>query len=260
MTFPGGHVPMGRRQAVLDMTGRPPPSTPLTQALHDADPQDGLTGLSAAHCATALGLDGLTVVLATTTGPGELIWFDPADELGPAMDDLQFTLGDGPTVEVAHTGLAILQADLATASTVRWPMFTPAALGLGIRVVIAFPLTLGAIRLGVLTGYRTTPGPLTSAQRGDFHALIQGIAFLVLTAPEATIGLPSAVTDRNTLHRAEVHQATGVLSVRLTLPLHLALLRLRAYAFSHNRALLDVARAVLDGDLRHLDGDQPDDD
>ncbi|MCI3928339.1 ANTAR domain-containing protein [Streptomyces sp. AN091965] len=234
------------------MTGYPPPTTSLTRALHNAPPEAGLPGLSAADCATALGLDGLTVALISPAGPTELVWHDPADPVGPALDDLQFTLGEGPTADVARTGLAALQDDLNDTSAARWPMFTPAALDLGARTLIALPLALGAIRLGVLTGHRTVPGALTTTQRGDVVALTNAISFLALTAPEATVGLHGSHTDHSTLHRAEVHQATGVIATRQSLPLQTALLRLRAYAYSHDRDLLAVARAVLDGTLRHL--------
>ena len=47
--------------------------------------------------------------------------------------------------------------------------------------------------------------------------------------------------------RAEVHQATGVVSVRAGVSLGEALLLLRARAFAEHRAIGDLARAVLDG-------------
>lgn len=51
------------------------------------------------------------------------------------------------------------------------------------------------------------------------------------------------------LHRAEVHQATGVLSVRLGVPLSEALARLRAEAYSSGRTLADMARAIIAREL-----------
>jgi AmiR/NasT family two-component response regulator len=47
------------------------------------------------------------------------------------------------------------------------------------------------------------------------------------------------------LHRALIHQATGALTVLLGVPLDEALARLRAYAFTHNVPLMDVARDVV---------------
>ena len=51
-------------------------------------------------------------------------------------------------------------------------------------------------------------------------------------------------------HRAEVHQATGMVSVQLGVSAAEALARMRAYAFVHNRLLIDVARDVVARRLR----------
>jgi ANTAR domain len=50
--------------------------------------------------------------------------------------------------------------------------------------------------------------------------------------------------------RAEVHQATGMISVQLDVSLEEAFARLRAYAFGASSALADVARAVVSRQLR----------
>ena len=47
-------------------------------------------------------------------------------------------------------------------------------------------------------------------------------------------------------HRAEIHQATGMVLVQLGISATDALARLRGYAFVHRRLLLDVARDVVE--------------
>ena len=47
------------------------------------------------------------------------------------------------------------------AGTARWPVYTPAAADLGVRAVFAFPLQVGAARLGVLEIFRVRPGRLS---------------------------------------------------------------------------------------------------
>jgi AmiR/NasT family two-component response regulator len=47
--------------------------------------------------------------------------------------------------------------------------------------------------------------------------------------------------------RAEVHQATGVVSVHAAVTLHEALLLLRARAFAEQRPVGDLAKDVLNG-------------
>jgi hypothetical protein len=52
------------------------------------------------------------------------------------------------------------------------------------------------------------------------------------------------------LQHPEVHQATGMLIVQLGVSAAVALMRLRAYAYSHERRLQDVASDVVARQLR----------
>jgi hypothetical protein len=52
------------------------------------------------------------------------------------------------------------------------------------------------------------------------------------------------------LHRAEIDQATGMLTVQLGVPVAEAFARLRAYAYAHDRRLADVARDIVARRLR----------
>jgi len=48
----------------------------------------------------------------------------------------------------------------------------------------------------------------------------------------------------------EVHQATGMVVAQLSVPPAVAYLRLRAYAFTNDRRLTDIAREVIERRLR----------
>jgi AmiR/NasT family two-component response regulator len=52
------------------------------------------------------------------------------------------------------------------------------------------------------------------------------------------------------LHRAEIDQATGMLTVQLGVPAAEAFARLRAYAYSQDRRLADVAGDIVARRLR----------
>ncbi len=201
----------------------------------------GLSALPPSSCALALGLDGLALGLFNASGL-ELVWYDPADTAGTAFEDLQYTLGEGPTLDAARTGEPVLVADLHDIPGNRWPALLSATRHRAPRAVKAVPLNLGAARLGALTGYRGTPGSLTRPQMTHLLALAEGVT-TILTTPQ---GIRDMSSDQPlALHRAVVHQATGALTVRLGLPADQALIRLRAYAFTHNRSLQDVAHAVV---------------
>ncbi|QUQ68578.1 ANTAR domain-containing protein [Kutzneria sp. CA-103260] len=191
------------------------------------------------------GMDALTVSVVHGGLP-ELVWCDPAEGLGPALEELQYTLGEGPTLEAGRQGHAVIEPDLAATDPVRWPAFLPAAAQTPARAVIADPLQLGIITVGVLTGYRTSPRDSTTAQRRDIRRL--GRVLLLLLLVDSTGTGPADATGPPTdlfLHRAEIHQATGFLATSLGIPLDEALLRLRAHAAAQDQSLTDLAHALL---------------
>ena len=64
------------------------------------------------------------------------------------------------------------------------------------------------------------------------------------TGDTAQPGLVAMIEDR-----AEVHQATGMISVQATLALADALVLLRAHAYAAERPILQVARDVISRDM-----------
>jgi hypothetical protein len=185
------------------------------------------------------------------------------DPVGERLSELQLTLGEGP----CHDGLAsaapVLCADLGDAeSSRRWPAFTPEALSLGAGAVFAFPLVVGAIRAGVMGLYRRSAGPLELSQLGDLLILADAATLLLLDAVDGFAaahadgdggGLDGQTPDL-ALHRAEIDQATGMLTVQLGVPVAEAFARLRAYAYTKDRRLADVASDIVARRLR-LDPD-----
>lgn len=171
-------------------------------------------------------------------GALEPLWSDPDNLLGTDADDLQDRHREGPSLDATRLGIAVSAPDLNTLPP-RWPSFQPAALRTRVRAVIATPVTLGAAAIGVLAGYRTASGVFSREDKGHFggFALVAGQLLLQTSrrGAEAEEGP----------HRAEVHQATGVLAVQLGLPLGQAFAVLRAHAREHDRSLLAVAEDVV---------------
>ncbi|MGH4029726.1 ANTAR domain-containing protein [Actinomycetota bacterium Odt1-20B] len=238
------------------------PGTPfadlLTRARRAARTGLGLGAAPLAGAARLISLDALTVSAVAHDGHLELLWSDPPRGLGPDLDDLQYVLGEGPTLEAVHQSHSVLVPDLTSMDPTRWPTFLTAVDGVtdvAVRGVMAAPLELGAATVGVLTGYATTPTPLAPGQLHDFHCLGRVLLLLLLhqTAP-ATANNHGDVTANNHgdgngggihLYRAEVHQATGFVAHRLGIPLDQALTRLRTHAATHDRPLSDLVHAVL---------------
>ncbi|MET7620434.1 ANTAR domain-containing protein [Streptomyces sp. NPDC005408] len=198
---------------------------------------DGLDASFAGRCCAVLGVDGLAVTLSSSGYEGELVW--SGDPLSAQLDDLQFTLGEGPSTDAARGGVLILESDLLLVPAVRWPGFLDAVRSLEMRAVFAVPLQIGAIQVGVFTCRRSEAGPLGNSALTD--ALVLADALTLVLLGDVAIGFAELAA----LHRAEVHQATGMISVRLGVAPAIALVRLRAYAFAAERPILDVAKDVV---------------
>jgi len=177
------------------------------------------------------------------------------NEVSALIEELQYTLGEGPCVDAYRQQQPVLESDLAGPGPSRWLAFTPPAVQAGVRAVFGFPLEVGPARVGALNLYRDRPGPLTPDQHADALVLadVAARAILVLQA-EAPSGELAAELDGARDLRLVVHQATGMVSAQLDITVTDALLRLRAYAFAHDRPLTDVAKDVVGRRLR-FDGD-----
>jgi GAF domain-containing protein len=197
-------------------------------------------------CAQALPVTG--VGLALMSGGGSAGTVAITDGVAGTMEDLQFTLGEGPCIECSSTGRPILQPDLARTGPGRWPGFSAGALEAGIRAIFAFPLRMGGISLGVLDLYRDTVGELSDAELTEALSFADAATAMLIhlqdqaASDDSGLGAIEVIEDR-----AEVHQATGMISVRAGVGMAEALVRLRARAFASERPILDVARDVLDG-------------
>jgi hypothetical protein len=165
------------------------------------------------------------------------------DQVGRQLADLQLTLGEGPLFDAVGSSGPVLASDLADGeSGSRWPMFAPAASMAGAAAVFAFPLVVGAIRAGVLGLYRNRPGPLSDFQLGDALVFADTATMLLLDARER----PASVAS----YRAEIDQATGMLTEQLGVSITDAFVRLRAYAYANDIQLADVARDIVARRLR----------
>ena len=143
------------------------------------------------------------------------------------------------------------EPDRAAPVTRRWFAFTPPALDAGVRAVFGFPLQVGTVRLGALNLYRDSPGPLTGGQHADALVVADVAARWVLEAQAGA--LPGAVAQglaTGADFHFVVHNAAGMVSVQQGISITEALIRLRAYAFSNDRLLADIAEDVVARRLR----------
>ena len=196
-----------------------------------------------------LGVDHVSLTLVVAGGAVSNVGSgDAATELA----GVQFTLGEGPSVEAASTGVPVLLDDVRSPeAAARAPMFCAAAQQRGVAAVFAFPLRVGEALIGTLTAHRSTAGPLSAAQFADglIVSSLATVALLQLKAGGAGGDLQVSFGTSNGEHAA-VQVAGGMVSEQLSVTIVEALVRIRAHAFMSDAELDDVARHIIDRSLR----------
>ncbi len=215
-------------------------------------------------CVRSVPVTGAAVSLMTGAGHRGMV--HGSDAVAARLGDLQFDLGEGPSVDAFRERQPVLVPDVGdpgAAAGDRWPGFAPAGLAVGARALFAFPLQLGAAQLGVLLLYRDRATHLDAAQHARALRLADAafFALLDLLSGPATTSQPDGDGHRTgedvAISRAEVYQAQGMVMAHLGVSIEDATVRLRAYAFANDRPLVDVARDIVARVLR-LDDDNDD--
>jgi ANTAR domain-containing protein/GAF domain-containing protein len=202
------------------------------------------TALARALPASGVGLSLLT---ADTYGGGTVA---ASDARSRSLEELQFTLGEGPCIDAYASRRPVLEPDLETHGSRRWPGYSPAAQEHGVRAVFAFPLQVGASRAGALDIYRAEVGALTPdglTQAFTFADVAMGL----LVNGQAHVGDDEAFPELDDAlsNRLEVYQAQGMVMVDLGVGIDEAMARLRAHSFAEGRTISAVAQDIVAGRL-----------
>jgi GAF domain len=226
-----------------------------------------------AICDTATrltGVDGAAVAVLTGT-VRELV--HATDALAQQIDEVQFTLGEGPCLDAyAHNRDQLWAAIEDHEFARRWPLFTAEVAPLGVAAVFAFPVAGASHPMGVLELYRRTPGELADFElesartcttaigqrlESNWQSQVQrsGSAQAAIAAVGEGGDAANYLDDRFT--RSQVHIAAGMVAVQLRVSTHDGMARLRAYAYAERRSVVAVAADIVSRRLsfRDLDGD-----
>ena len=202
-------------------------------------------------CAEALSVTGTGIILMA--GNDQRTSLGASDEVEGVIEEAQFTLGEGPCVDAARLAVPVHAPDLAGPGHTRWPTFSARAVDAGVAAIFALPLHVGPARIGAMNLYCVRPGPLSQSQLTTALAMADLVAHAILDlqahAPAEGLAAGLAAVP----FRAQVHQATGRISAQLDVGVAEALVRLRAYAYAHDRTIDDVAATVASGALRFDD-------
>jgi hypothetical protein len=213
-----------------------------------AAPKDSERSLCVSSASVA-GVHGAGVVLVMHgRALGTVCSSDPITD---AVEEVQYTLGEGPCIEAFTTREPVLAPDLTADEIVNWPGFREGALAAGVRAAFGFPILVGPVCIGALNLYELRTGALSDEQFADALAVAHVAGRTVLDWQSvAGIGSLARQLEHLPANRAVVHQATGMVSVQAAVTVDDAVALLRAYAFANNRAITDVASDVVRGEVR----------
>jgi hypothetical protein len=206
----------------------------------------------------------ISAEVSGTTGAGIMLQPDQTasgslcttDGVAAYLDDLQYTLGEGPSLDAHRLARVVAEPELESPEVGRWPAFAPSALLAGARAMFAFPIRIGAARLGSLTLYRDRSGPIEGERYSDTLVMTDVAAHTIVAmqanAPPGSIAVE--LEQGANLHFV-VHQAAGMVSEQLKVGVAEALVRMRSYAFRTDLTIDEVSQAVVARRLRLTDWD-----
>ena len=199
-------------------------------------------------CVEVLGVTGAGITIMGGDQAGPICVSDPSVA---ELEDLQYTLGQGPCRDAFHTGRPVRVPVLDGDASARWPPFVDLARASGIAAVFAYPLIEGSAKMGVLTLYQHDEGELSAAQHDDSIALAAVITETVISLQEdAPAGALAAGLDNAVQYRAEIYQASGMVAIQLSIPAAEALLRIRAHAFANDLSVAETGARIVARRLR----------
>lgn len=194
--------------------------------------------------AAARDLPAMGVGVSLLSQGSEPVTVAASSEASVLIEELQFAMAEGPCIEAYGSRSPVLVPDLSVAGHTTWPGYAPAAQDHGVRAVFAFPLQIGAARLGALDMYRDHTGSLSTQTLSRALTFAEIAMQELLDAGQRPADAVDSIDDSSG-NTFEVYQAQGMVMFQLGVNAGEAMARLRAYAYSHDRRLSEVALAVL---------------
>jgi hypothetical protein len=200
------------------------------------------------------------VFAATVTvgSPGDASTVLAADE--PASQrfaEAEYAVGEGPAHDAWRFRRPVLIPQLGSPHDGAWPGYTTTALAAGVLAVFAFPLQVGAVRVGVLTLHHDQVGPLAQPDLTTCLVMAElATERLINSTTAAGEGVDPSL-DNAVAYRSEIYQAQGMVAAALAMGLSDALAKMRGHAFHTGQDLIDVAHDIVHNGYRLAD-DPPD--
>ncbi|SDG96659.1 GAF and ANTAR domain-containing protein [Microbacterium pygmaeum] len=218
----------GAALTALDRAGNPPQA--FCDVVADTFP---VTGAAVSTLGDVLGSETLAATDATAA----------------RLDELQFDLGEGPCWDAVTTGIPVLQPDIRRFGGNRWPTLVSALATEPVASIFAFPLVVGPLRFGAIDLYSNEPVTLDATSASRVSAMAEVVSRRVLQRALENLGLQTE-DGGNAFSRRLIHQATGMVLAQIGVTAEDARLVIQGHAFSQGRPMMEIAQAIISGDLR----------
>jgi GAF domain-containing protein len=192
------------------------------------------------------GAEGAGLTLLEADRSDTIVKSEPFVE---EIDDIQYSLGEGPCISAANTGDVMRSGSLG--GDTRWPRFGPRAGRLGVHSVLSLPLATPDGVLGAMNVYAHGKDAFDDrAERlGRLFSVPAAIAVQnaqILAQAQRLVGrLQAALTSR-----AGIDQAIGILMARSGITADEAFDRLRSLSQHEHTKLSAIANGIVDAAVR----------
>lgn len=206
----------------------------LVGHLTDAEDLSATVGQIVSFARATVGADhaGITMIkgkqLETVGHTDDLVW---------DLDELQYTLNEGPCVDAATEGRTVHSTDLA--NDYRWPRWGPAAADVGMHSILSIELHARGQRVGALNLYGDR-----FKQFGDEDAALAQM-FAYHAASALAVARQEEQLRQALDTREQIGQAQGILMERFDIDASQAFNVLRRYSQEHNVKLASIATQLI---------------
>lgn len=182
------------------------------------------------------GCDAASITLLRRRGRATTVAStDPACE---GLDEIQYTLGEGPCLDAAFERGTVVVHDVRTDE--RWPQWAAAADERGLGSAVAVRLHTATETLGALNLFSRTRGGF-DAEAVDIAAIFAVHATEAMSKARLVSGLQAAMESRHLIGIAQ-----GILAVRYDISYEAAFEVLHRYSNDTNTKLREVAARVVE--------------
>jgi GAF domain-containing protein len=202
------------------------------------EPDEALTSRAIVTRMRELVPEADQVSLTIRTSRGGHKTLASSDPLAEEADALQYSLGEGPCVEIADTGGWLRSGDVGTDS--RYPSWGPRAAELGVGSLLAVAVTDPEGPLGALNLYSARTGAFADRDVVDLALVYAVHATTALSSARRASTLQTAVSSRHVIGMAQ-----GIAMERYGIDQHQSFELLRRLSSTTNVKLREVAAQIV---------------